>query len=391
MEPLDNFQPFDLPSLSLLEKGSPLFDELREGRSLSKHFQRKRKLLIRELDKTKRNIAKRTLKKINEGKNAVTNKALEKLNDSIKPSHLKRKERLLRAQAAEEKRQEELLKKPYDHPDGYRVFPNSSVDPRPEAHKNSGYAGPWIEEAFYKYFMKHKPKLNRTYIPVFWTDMQVGARGTELKTSFLKNLDPNKQYFTIVQHRRGIYTENIPKNVMIIGAGGPSDLCLPLLKDQPEEIVKKPKSYLCSFFGNFNTDEIRPQMKKHLKKLCREGSVVIREKDPAWKDYMQRSTFSLCPRGVGPTSFRTYEAISYNSIPIYIWNEEVLLPYQDEINWERDIAVLVHADEMHKLPQILESMSKQEIKHRQKMIEKYYKKYFTYHGACKYVCQKLKA
>lgn len=282
------------------------------------------------------------------------------------------------------------INEPYDHPDGYRIYPNSSIDPRPTPHSNSGYSGPWIEGAFYDYFMTHKPLLDRIYIPVCWTDVQVAARGTDLHTSFLKDLDPNKKYFTIVQHCRGIYTENVPENVMIISSGAPADLAIPLLKNQPSEIIKKPKKIFCSFVGRFDTSQIRSQMKKSLFKMAKTGKVLLSSKNPNWESCMQASTLTLCPRGVGPTSFRLYESIACNSIPIYIWEHEKFLPYENELNWEKDLAIIINAKKLNRLPYILQNLSKAEIAHKQQMIQKYYKKYFTYDGCCQYICDKLK-
>ena len=39
------------------------------------------------------------------------------------------------------------------------------------------------------------------------------------------------------------------------------------------------------------------------------------------------------PRGYGPTSFRLYESIEMQSIPIYI-SDEFILPYSNIIDWE---------------------------------------------------------
>jgi hypothetical protein len=36
---------------------------------------------------------------------------------------------------------------------------------------------------------------------------------------------------------------------------------------------------------------------------------------------MHTSVFHLCPRGNGPSSYRLYEALQADTIPIYIWDE----------------------------------------------------------------------
>lgn len=43
---------------------------------------------------------------------------------------------------------------------------------------------------------------------------------------------------------------------------------------------------------------------------------------------IERSNFTLAPRGHGSSSFRMYEALQLGSIPIYIWQYDPLIPFQ---------------------------------------------------------------
>jgi hypothetical protein len=47
----------------------------------------------------------------------------------------------------------------------------------------------------------------------------------------------------------------------------------------------------------------------------------IRDRDPHWEKLIHSSAFHLCPRGNGPSSYRLYEALQADTIPIYIWDE----------------------------------------------------------------------
>ncbi len=38
-----------------------------------------------------------------------------------------------------------------------------------------------------------------------------------------------------------------------------------------------------------------------------------------WQEFIQASEFHLCPRGYGPTSYRLYECLQAETIPIYVW------------------------------------------------------------------------
>jgi hypothetical protein len=48
------------------------------------------------------------------------------------------------------------------------------------------------------------------------------------------------------------------------------------------------------------------------------GFNVTRKVDN-WQRFIQDSEFHLCPRGYGPTSYRLYECLQAETIPIYIW------------------------------------------------------------------------
>ena len=64
--------------------------------------------------------------------------------------------------------------------------------------------------------------------------------------------------------------------------------------------------------------------------------------------------FTLCPRGYGPTSFRLYESINLQSIPVYI-SDEFILPFQNVVDWEK-LAIILQEDEIHLLDKKINSI-----------------------------------
>ena len=104
---------------------------------------------------------------------------------------------------------------------------------------------------------------------------------------------------------------------------------------------------------------------------------------------MKKSTFALCPRGFGNTSFRLVEAMEFGVIPVYI-SDIFSLPFPDEINWE-EICVLVNPNELNGLRKRLLGIS--DIK-RSKMIQKIkvvYSRYFPMKGCCNQMMTYLKS
>ena len=85
-----------------------------------------------------------------------------------------------------------------------------------------------LEEIFYKYYFskfKDSMKIDRIYIPIFWTSFFIlrgyGKNIKDLCDFLDKSLKKNKKYFTIVQNASGIYWDN--KNnidILIFSSGG---------------------------------------------------------------------------------------------------------------------------------------------------------------------------
>ncbi len=48
---------------------------------------------------------------------------------------------------------------------------------------------------------------------------------------------------------------------------------------------------------------------------------AVSDRVPDWEALIRDSDFHLCPRGNGPTSYRLYESLQAETIPIYIWAE----------------------------------------------------------------------
>ena len=135
--------------------------------------------------------------------------------------------------------------------------------------------------------------------------------------------------------------------------------------------------------GRFDTHKCRIDMKNALsnnKNFIFYNSVNFEE----YKNIINRSIFTLAPRGFGYTSFRIYEAILGNSIPIYIWDDKKILPYSDELNWD-DFCVVINTNQINELPNILKNI---DIPKMQSKISQV-KDLFTFDEMSKYIIRKI--
>ena len=63
---------------------------------------------------------------------------------------------------------------------------------------------------------------------------------------------------------------------------------------------------------------------------------------------MLSANYALCVRGAGNFSFRLYEAMAMNRIPVIV-DSDILLPMADFARWA-SVAVICHAESLDELP-----------------------------------------
>ncbi len=296
-----------------------------------------------------------------------------------------------------------------------------------------------MEEVFYEFFLnnKNKIKTDLIYLPIFWTSYYtIKNYGKNILPllEYLKTLDHSQKYFTIVQYASGILiTDDINLNIKVFSAGGgglnkillenssitdktigpikifsnikqkskiikifekldndrfifngkKGDVDIPLICLPIFPFLNLKKDIFCSFMGRFDTHPCRLKMRESLKNIQNIkffNSVNFKQ----YCDTINRSIFTLAPRGYGYTSFRIYEAILGESIPIYIWEDKKVLPFNDEINYE-DFCIILHSSEVNKLPSILKSINIDEKRENLKKI----KEKFRIEEIVNYIIKKL--
>lgn len=296
--------------------------------------------------------------------------------------------------------------------DTKKYRPDDCYPTYPPYHK-----GPYIEQYFFNYYQNNNIETERIYIPIFWTNMNNNAYYNNTKldnfSKFLKTLDPEKKYFTVCQHEDFSDVdnltpdekslENLPKDILIFsGSGKLSDkvkldnlIPIPhIVSKIPNPIKNKNRDIFCSFVGA-NTHPIRKQIfdlysedKNFFIKMDDWNVEVSKEKEELFKDITERSIFTLCPRGNGPTSYRIWEAMQLGSVPVYIYDNK-WIPWVDDIKWD-DICVFIKCEEISMLKTYLLNISNDRILEMRKNIDFIYDTYFTLDKVCETIIKKIK-
>src|SRR6478752_346916 len=179
---------------------------------------------------------------------------------------------------------------------------------------------------------------DREYLPIFWTGYYVNnnygndAISLYEMQHYIDNyIDKSKKYFTIVQYDDGILNDVSGLDLLQFNMSktGENMYTLPLIGQPYPFKFKSEKKYLANFIGN-----ITHPIREHARTLEDKGGYYISFQKHEPEEYckiISESIFTLCYRGYGINSFRIQEALQYNSIPVYIY-DEFLEPHHTYFN-----------------------------------------------------------
>ena len=264
------------------------------------------------------------------------------------------------------------------------------------------HTGKYLEDFIFEYYKNHREdfdKSGRTMIPVSWTTLYV--QGTEHNIQdYLNVLPPDNAYWTCSQHDDGI-RHGLPPNTLHFAAGGlGGGIPIPLICSPIPENLKTSsmgdfeKNIFCSFIGSqthpirkklFDTYVNNPNFSFNPPKQW--SQTVNAHECASFFQATQLSNFSLAPRGYGLSSFRLYEIMQLNSIPVYV-SDRHWLPFTDELNWN-EFCVIVKEEEIPNLENILKSISKER---QDKMLargKEVWNSHFSMESTCKQIAHRL--
>jgi hypothetical protein len=145
------------------------------------------------------------------------------------------------------------------------------------------------------------------------------------------------------------------------------------------EKTETPVNKEISFAGRVDTHKVRAIMYEKLK-----SSGVIFSNNLNIKQYSElicSSKFSLCPRGYGTSSFRTYEVMKLGSIPIIINSGKEWRPFSNHINWD-EVSIQLNISEIDLLFDIVKTFDDKKVYEYKQRIHKVCETYFTGEGIC---------
>jgi hypothetical protein len=254
-----------------------------------------------------------------------------------------------------------------------------------------------IEQDFFAY-LKHYDYLTANpkeahwhYLPVFWTRYKRNVRfgqGSleELKKEVEKVILNDEKTFTICQHKDAPFMPLGKTKLFLASRTGDIGIDAPLISSAHPVPSKLPKKkYLASFIGRFRTHPYRKEMFKLFKK--RDDILILRgnKGEQFFVKTLLESYLSLCPRGVGGSSFRLLESMQLGVVPVLLGDLDTR-PFKKFIDWDQ---VSFYSPTPSGLIDILENPDKKTLLEMGKRAKKLWKDTLSYQQWCKFVLLEL--
>jgi len=268
--------------------------------------------------------------------------------------------------------------------------------------------GRYMEEYFYDYVMQHKDDIETdlVYIPIFWTNIQNHSGFNNMKNGFnillkkaIDTYPSDTRFFTVVQHDDGPELQ-LPKDTVVFGACS-GTIPLPLIyEDVTNRLLNTQrlprKTVVASFIGTI-THPVRNILftlfgrKKEMKFMINDKwtNNVQENQAKTFIDTTLKSKFCLAPRGYGRSSFRFFEAMLLDTVPVYFWDDIEWLPYKDVLDYSK-FAVSIKNGDISRTYEILKGISDEQYVAMVEEIKRV-RHYFTLEGMSEYVVQKIKS
>jgi hypothetical protein len=231
-----------------------------------------------------------------------------------------------------------------------------------------------------------------TYLPVLWNGYHVSHNygndpdAISRLQLFIDGLDRQQRYYTIHQYDDGPLVDFKDLNILCFGmSSGRIDVPIPLIgMPQPWNLGMN-KTIFLNFIGR-RTHPIREILFQSIRHGGRNYIAEHNHQSRNYSEVIAQSTFTLAPRGYGPTSFRVMESLQYQSVPVYISDcfvEAFNVPFEE-------YGVKIEAKDAHRVEEILGAIPHYLIEQKRKRGMEVFKEYYTYEGCKRNILKHLR-
>jgi len=169
----------------------------------------------------------------------------------------------------------------------------------------------------------------------------------------------------------------IPGNVLVLSPSGMGHVAVPWIQCEFHPPQTRTSKYFVSFCGNSRSSGERKRVLEMARAVFRADFLEYR--GPEWKEISENSVFGFSPRGIAVGTYRTYELIRMETIPIVASDEIHWLPYYPALDWSK-FAIVTNVHELPRTANRLKAMSAMEIAKMQRNLHEASMEFFQWDG-----------
>jgi hypothetical protein len=248
-------------------------------------------------------------------------------------------------------------------------------------------SGPFLENEFIRRYISKPLSFFSPFIPIFmpWFALfrrDVVGNYESIIKEVLNALDSKRLYITFSESDFG-FTGMIsnpksgPKNVFILSTSGMGHIAVPWLQCHYSPEKKRTIEHFITFCGNVRSCWARKVVIEAAKRAF--GTLWTEYRGDKWIEVSQRSYFGFSPRGIAIGTYRTFELIRMETIPVILSDSRHWLPYWPALNWT-SFAIITNLRELPRTSIRLQSMKREEIEEMWKNLHKASAEFFSWSG-----------
>jgi hypothetical protein len=228
-------------------------------------------------------------------------------------------------------------------------------------------SGPFLEEEFIRRYLNRPLSFFSPFIPLFvpWFAHFKSVDAyyyPGFARQVTQQLRPDYLYLTIAESDFGLSGTQIsyqppPANILILSPSGQGHIAVPWLQCN-HLAAKKTKTHFLSFCGNPRSSRTRKVILEAARSVF--GRDMFEYRGDDWEGVSQESLFGFAPRGLAVGTYRTFELIRMETIPIVATDDLLWLPYYPGLDWTK-FAILTTAAELPRAAARVRAMRPEEI------------------------------
>lgn len=246
--------------------------------------------------------------------------------------------------------------------------------------------GPFLENEFIRRYNKKPLSYFSPFIPLFVPWFGIMKDSVNKYPGSVKHivdaLRPDYLYLVFSECDYGFYSNGARptpdfENVFVLSAGGMGHVAIPWIQCNMGPPKKRKYEHFISFCGN-----PRSAMERKVTLEAARGSFgnyLYEYRGGDWRQISENSMFGYAPRGIAVATYRTYELIRMETIPVIATTDVHWLPYHPALNWSK-FAVLTNVAEMPRTSVRLRAMDLEELTQMRANLHKAHEEFFTWNS-----------